>query len=233
MYLVLYTFLCLAFKTLPYASMDVRFKTPANFYICGQSQSGKSYLVRSMLYNMNELFNPVPSKILYCYGEYQSEFEKMAQIIPNISFIKGFPDNVYDILEGYDNSLVVIDDLMSECAKDRRMSDLYTRGSHHRGISVLFLVQNIFPPGREARNISLNAHYIIVFRNPRDQLGISNLSRQIYPQNVNYLMESFNDATSKPYGYLLLDMHPTTSENLRLRTNILPHDRQIAYIKRT
>jgi ABC-type polar amino acid transport system ATPase subunit len=25
---------------------DVRLKTPANFYICGQSQSGKSYLVR-------------------------------------------------------------------------------------------------------------------------------------------------------------------------------------------
>ena len=57
--------------------MDIRFKTPANFYLCGQSQSGKSYLVRSMLYNLKELFNPVPTRIFYCYGETQSSFEDM------------------------------------------------------------------------------------------------------------------------------------------------------------
>ena len=51
--------------------MDVRFRTPANYYICGQSQSGKSHLVRSMLDNLEELFYPVPTKILYCYGEHQ------------------------------------------------------------------------------------------------------------------------------------------------------------------
>jgi GTPase SAR1 family protein len=58
-------------------TMDVRFKTPANFYICGQSQSGKSYLVRSMLRNLEELFFPIPSKVLYCYGEFQKEFDRV------------------------------------------------------------------------------------------------------------------------------------------------------------
>ena len=57
--------------------MDVRFRTPANFYVCGQSQSDKSYLVRSMLYNLRELFNPNPSKIIYCYSEHQREFDEM------------------------------------------------------------------------------------------------------------------------------------------------------------
>ncbi len=36
------------------AAMDVRFKTPANFYICGQTQSGKSYFVRRMLNDLEE-----------------------------------------------------------------------------------------------------------------------------------------------------------------------------------
>ena len=121
--------------------MDVRFKTPANFYICGQSQSGKSHLVRSMLYNLNELFHPVPSKIIYCYGEPQMEFDEMVKRIPNIIFVEGFPDNLTDILEGCQNSLVIVDDLMSECSNDPRMSDLFTRGSHHRGISVMYLTQ--------------------------------------------------------------------------------------------
>lgn len=52
--------------------MDVRFRTPANFYVCGQSQSDKSYLVRS-----RELFNPNPSKIIYCNSEHQREFDEM------------------------------------------------------------------------------------------------------------------------------------------------------------
>ena len=79
--------------------MDVRFKTPANFYICVQSESGKSYLVRSLLNHLNYLFDPVRSKIVYCYGENQHLFDDMAQTIPNIDFIEGFPTNLYNILE--------------------------------------------------------------------------------------------------------------------------------------
>ena len=211
--------------------MDVRFKTPANFYICGQSQCGKSYLVRSMLNHLDELFYPVPSKIIYCYGEYQQMFDEMLQTIPNISFVQGFPNDLYDIASS--NSLIVVDDLMSQCSKDERMSDMFTKGSHHRGISVMYLTQNLFPPGKQSRTISLNSHYMIVFKNPRDSLGISTLARQMFPNNSNYLLESFQDATSKPHGYLLMDLHQLTPENMRLRTNILPHEQQVAYIKRT
>ena len=95
-------------KLILLASMDVRFKTPANFYISGQSQCGKSYLVWCMLRNLNKLFDPFPSRIIYCYGEYQHAFDDMVQTIPNIYFTEGFRDNLYGILEGYQNSLVII-----------------------------------------------------------------------------------------------------------------------------
>jgi ABC-type proline/glycine betaine transport system ATPase subunit len=77
--------------------MDVRFKTPANFYISGQSQSGKSYLVRSMLRHAEELFNPVPTKIIYCYGIYQKEFEEMLQSMSNLTLMEGFSDNLCEM----------------------------------------------------------------------------------------------------------------------------------------
>ena len=213
--------------------MDVSFKTPANFYIAGQSQSGKSHLTRSILYNLEELFHPVPTKVIYCYREYQKEFDELLKTIPNIELVDGFPDDLYSLSDGHKNSLVILDDLMSQCSNDQRMSDLFTRASHHRGISVLYLTQNLFPPGKLSRTISLNSHYMIVFKNPRDSLGISTLAKQMFPNNVNYLLDSFYDATSKPYGYLLIDCHQRTPENLRLRTNILPGERQIVYIKRT
>ena len=120
-----------------------------------------------------------------------------------------------------------------QCSKDERMSDMFTKGSHRRGISVMYLTQNLFPPGKQSRTISLNSHYMIVFKNPRDSLGISTLACQMFPNNFNYLLESFQDATSKPHGYLLMDLHQLTPENMRLRTNILPHEQQVAYIKRT
>ena len=195
-------------------TMDVRFKTPANFYICGQSQSGKSYLVCSMLHHLDELFEPVPSKIIYCYGVHQPAFDGMGQTIPNIDFVKGFPHNLHDMLDNDKNSLVIVDDLMFECSKDQRMSELFTKFSHHQNTSIMYLTQNLFPPGKQSRTISLNSHYMIVFKNPRDSLGIATLARQMYPSNVNYLLESFNDATQKPHGYLVLDLHQLTPENL-------------------
>ena len=115
--------------------MDVRFKVPSNFYISGQSQCGKSYLVRRLLYYLNELFHPVPSKVIYCYGEYQKEFDELR----GVDFIEGFPQDLNELTQGHDQTLLVLDDLMSECSKDQRVSDLFTRGSHHKGISVLYL----------------------------------------------------------------------------------------------
>ena len=151
----------------------------------------------------------------------------------NVELMEGFPENLSDMVRGHDHSLVVLDDLMSQCSNDQRVADLFTRGSHHRGISVLYLTQNLFPPGKLSRTISLNSHYFVIFRNPRDSLGISTLAKQMFPGRTDYLMESFRDATSRPYGYLMIDCHQLTPENMRLRTNILPGERQIAYVKRT
>ena len=126
------------------------------------------------------------------------------------------------MVRGHNHSLVVLDDLMSQCSNDQRVAGLFTHGSHHRGISVVYLTQNLFPPGKLSRTISLNSHYFVIFRNPRDSLGISTLAKQMFPGRTDYLMESFRDATNRPYGYLMIDCHLLTPENMRLRTNILP-----------
>ena len=191
--------------------MDIRYKMPANFYISGQTQSGKSHLTRCMLHHLEELFYPVPTKIIYCYGEYQKKFDELPS---NVELMEGFPDNLNDMVRGHDHSLVVLHDLMSQCSNDQRIADLFTRSSHHRGISVLYLMQNLFPPGKLSRTISLNSYYFVIFRNPRDSLGISTLAKQMFPGRTDYLMESFCDATRKPYGYLVIDCHQLTPEKM-------------------
>ena len=134
--------------------MDVRFKTPANFYICGQSQTGKTSLVRSMLKNLEEMFNPIPTQVIYCYGQLQKKFNELIKIVPKIKLVEGFPDDLYDMVNGHTKLLVILDDLMCQCSNDQGVPDLFTRGSHHRGLTVMYLTQNLFPPGKLSRTIS-------------------------------------------------------------------------------
>ena len=62
---------------------------------------------------------------------------------------------------------------MAQSGADKRISDLLKKGSHHRNLSVIYIVENIFHEGRESRNISLNAHYIVLFKSPQDKQQIS------------------------------------------------------------
>jgi hypothetical protein len=107
---------------------------------------------------------------------------------------------------------------MAQSGKDKRISDLFTKGSHHRNLSIIYIVQNIFHHGKEMRNISLNAHYIVLFKSPRDKQQISMLARQVNAGKVQEFMRSYEDATRRPHGYLMLDLKPkqqTTNNDSR------------------
>ena len=113
-------------------------------------------------------------------------------------------------------------DLMAET--DSRVTNLFTKKSHHSDTSVIYLVQNLFSKNKESRTISLNAQYMIVFKNPRDSSQLANLARQMYPGRGAFVQEAFADATASPYGYLLIDLKQNTPDDMRLRTSVLPDD---------
>ena len=78
-------------------------------------------------------------------------------------------------------NLIVFDDQMIDASKDKRIVNLFTRGSHHRNLSVIYIVQNLFHQGKGSRNISLNGHYLMLFKNPRDKLQILTVVKQCIP----------------------------------------------------
>ena len=69
------------------------------------------------------------------------------------------------------NNVLVMDSMMTACKDDDRVTKLVSIGSHHKNLSIFYLVQNLFNQRKEMRNISLNTHYLIVFKNPRDNQG--------------------------------------------------------------
>jgi hypothetical protein len=104
------------------------------------------------------------------------------------------------------------------------LTSLFTKGSHHMGISVFFVVQNMFHQGSQMRTISLNSHYIIAMKNPRDKNQIMHLGRQVCPEDTEFFQKAFRRATSKPYGYLCIDLTLTTPDKYRFRTRITPEE---------
>ena len=74
------------------------------------------------------------------------------------------------------------------------------------------------------RNIVVLDNLIVVFKNPRDVSQMTTLAKQMYLGRVKFVQEAFADATSTPYGYILVNLKQDTPEDLRLRTSILPDD---------
>ena len=96
----------------------------------------------------------------------------------------------------------------------------------------MYIVQNLFGKNKEQRTISLNSHYSVVFKNPRDASQVTHLAKQMYPGKTKYLQEAFKEATSIPHGYLLIDLRQETPDHLRLRTRVFPDQAQVVHVKK-
>lgn len=208
-------------------TFSVYLRHPFTMMIAGPTGSGKTYWIKQLVSNVNKYCYPPPEKITYFYGEYQEIFSSM----PNVNFIQGLPENLIQKFDGIKPEWIIIDDLMFESTNSKVISELFTKGSHHRNLSVILLVQNFFTRGKESRNISLNSQYVVYFKNPRDQSMITNIGRQILPGKVKKLQDIYEDATRKPYSYLFFDLKPDTPIETRFLTNVLDEEPYItAYL---
>ena len=197
---------------------------PFTCIVSGPSGCGKSSLVKSII--QHDVIEPRPNNIVWLYAEDQPLYQSMK----NVEFIQGIPEDLETRFQRRHNNVLILDDLMTQCHSDERLTRLFSVGSHHKNLSIIFIIHNLFHYGKEMRTVSLNSHYIILFKNPRDRLQISTLARQMYPGQSQFLIEAFQDATKEAYGYIIIDLKPTTTDKLRIRSGILPTDRQLVYV---
>lgn len=135
----------------------MRWKHPFAAIIAGPSGCGKTQFVLKFIKYLDEMCDTSFDQIIWFYAEWQNWYLKY----PFITFKEGLP-----ILEFNDNKpkLIIIDDLMREA--NNKIVDLFTKMCHHKNLSVFYITQNLFHQGKGQRDISLNAHYIVYFKNP-------------------------------------------------------------------
>ena len=170
--------------------MDIRFQVPSTILISGPSQAGKTCFVEKLIRYRDVMFSKRFTSILWCYGAVRPVLQVCKST--RIRFMEGLPDN--DALHSIPSqSLVIIDDLMGESGHE--VANMFTKYSHHKNMTIIFIVQNLFYQGKRMRDISLNAHYIVCFKNPRDRNQIYALAKQLYPISSKQMVQAYFEPT--------------------------------------
>jgi energy-coupling factor transporter ATP-binding protein EcfA2 len=204
----------------------IPFRHPTTVLVAGPTGCGKTEFVYKLL-TTHEAIQPTPQRIIFIYSEWQPAYDRMKQALQNtIEFVKDYePKALYESISPAVRNMLVLDDQMdSENMKGNTLCKFFTQGSHHRNLTVLYIVQNLFNQDRSMRTVSLNSHYLVLFKNPRDMTQIRTLATQMYPKQPSFLMDAFDDATSKPFSYILLDLRSDTPDEIRVRARMFDSD---------
>lgn len=206
-----------------------KFEHPTTCLVVGPTQAGKTEFAINIIKYKKELFTPLPDKIYWAYGEKnEKQLKKIQNIEPDIEFFEGCPN--LDHIDPDINNVLILDDLMDEIGKNQACSHLFTRGSHHKNITVIALIHNLYNQERHSKTISLNTHNYFLFNSPRDNQQIAHFGRQIFPHAKNFIPCALAIATKKPRGYLGIKLSPNTPDSFRVFTGIFPFEIPLIFI---
>jgi len=122
------------------------FRYPFMSIVSGPMGSGKMQFVMRLVDSADAMIEPTPRKIVYYFAKYQPLFERYEDCL---EFRHGMPKA--DAINRLTDVLVVYDNLMDEA--DERLTRIFTCKSHHRNVSVMFMVQNFFNKNQYMRSV--------------------------------------------------------------------------------
>ena len=204
----------------------LKFKHPARILICGPSNSGKTTLVRNILEQSENFFEYPLTRVVWYYATPQPGYDSLKQMgvelkegLPEsieIDFPRAAPDN--------QTQIIVLDDFMKQAAKDDHVLQLFTKWSHHKNLTAILITQNLYHQGRHSvditRNVSVGG-FIIELRNI--QVIQRFLQSSYSKEQVREIMRWIRTNTyGKPYSNFFIDFDMKTSDQCRLRLNIIP-----------
>ena len=143
---------------------------PFTAIVAGPTGCGKSEWVLRLIDHAKKMTEPPPEEIWYCYGEFQPIFS------PDVKFHEGMPS--FTKFDDRRSTFLIMNDLMTET--NDGVANLFTKRSHHRNVSVMFLTENLFHKNRHMRTITVNLHSMVLFKNPPNAGQFSILDRQMY-----------------------------------------------------
>ena len=108
--------------------------------------------------------------------------------------------------------LLIFDDSCAEICNSKEIVDIAT-ADRHRGFSTIYIKHNLFHQSKVGRDVEPQNTHIFLLKSPRDVHQVATLSVQFRLGLA--LVDRYRDATSVPFGHLLIDLSPRTDDRLR------------------
>ena len=143
-----------------------QFSKPASVLINGPSQAGKSSFSRKLVHERRDLLDPCDFDNILWFSPLEA-----IDPLPDVKYYKEVPD--LEVLPS--NSLIVIDDSLTELLNTPAFTNLVVKDTHHKNLFIIYISHNLFAPSKYGRTAAINFNYIVLFPNSRDRLTISNL----------------------------------------------------------
>ena len=141
----------------------------------------------------------------------------MQKKIESLEFFRGVNFEINDSLKNNGTKyLLIFDDSCEEICNSKAFVDNATAGGH-RGLSTIYIKHNLFHQSKLGRDVDLQNTHIVLFKSPRDVMQVTTLSTELGLGSE--LVDWYRDATSVPFGHLLIDLSPRTDDRLRYCTN--------------
>ena len=200
------------------AFVDASLTTPFTMTINGARGSGKSEFTKRLLLDQEKYLDLPFDIIIWIYKHFQPNlFDPLIKKFGDqIELINELPN--FESLEKQ-NTVFVLDDMILEVKDSKEILELFLSG-RHIGVSVISLSQNMFIAGKYRISMDRNTDYIVLMNNVRGGSQIATLSHQMNPLNPKFLMSAFKDATTEPYGHLLIDTKASGNNLIRYFGNI-------------
>jgi len=187
-------------------------KLPFRMIICGNSGSGKTQTLLNLLYNMPDTFEKIfittkcKDEPLYNFLE-DKLGDHGLQITEGISEL---PD-----LDGFDktqSSLVILDDLVNEPAKQQRPICDYFIRARKKNCSLIYITQSYYQVPKLIRD---NITYLII-KQVSSMRNLTMICRECsLGIERNQLKQIYDDATANKEDFLLIDLEGNKEERFR------------------
>lgn len=208
---------------------NMRFPHPSTHLCVGGSGAGKTFRACQIIRYKDEMIENGHniSNVVFFYSVWQQLYQDMydeglVQIWENkIPTNEDFIEKVSPYKDT-GGSLVIVDDYEGSIGND--FDEIMRVTSRHYNASCMMLFQSLFPQKKQARQISLNAKFLHIHKNPRDNAQFRFLARQLRPDSYKWLIKAYEFATQEPFSAMLIDLHQNRLNILRFRSHYLPYE---------
>lgn len=187
-------------------------KLPMRMIIAGNSGSGKTQTLMNLIYNMPDTFEKIfvicknKDEPLYNYLE-----DKLGK--KGVSIKEGLfelPD--LDKLDKESNTLIVLDDLVNEPAKQQRpVCDFFIR-ARKKNASIIYISQSFYAVPKLIRD---NINYLII-KQVSSMKNLTMICRECsLGIDKKQLKDIYDDATKSKQDFLLIDLEGDKDERFR------------------